>query len=240
MNNEQKKRYWKIFIEEFYLLDIKQNEFYISGSTANVYKIKISNNFFSCNCPDGMRCTPKVMNASHSFPDGKTWVHNKKCVCKHVCFILYKVIKLIDKNNAENHPFFSRLVLTNDELNIIHNKIEKINLMCNENVNLNYLEKYKNLDSVIDMSIFNSSNGEQKIFNEDDICAICFDMLSDVNTSPNKKIQTAHLAICPMCHNYIHKKCIQKWLNSGKNTCVYCRSDIWRKYGSETNYKNLT
>ena len=56
MKYEQRKRYEKIWNEPFYLIDYKIEpdviHVHISGSTKNVYTIKIKNNKCDCDCPD--------------------------------------------------------------------------------------------------------------------------------------------------------------------------------------------
>jgi hypothetical protein len=37
---------------------------------------------------------------------------------------------------------------------------------------------------------------------------------------------------CPQCKNYIHKKCMDIWLETNQN-CVYCRSEIFSEYISD-------
>ena len=54
-------------------------------------------------------------------------------------------------------------------------------------------------------------------------CGICFNEL-DLNKL---------MAVCPKCHNIVHIHCMKKWMNMGKDTCVYCRSSIWKKYKKE-------
>jgi len=55
------------------------------------------------------------------------------------------------------------------------------------------------------------------------MCGICFNELN----------LDEIMAICPTCHNIIHLNCMRKWMNMGKDTCVYCRSSIWKNYKKE-------
>jgi hypothetical protein len=43
MNAEQEKRYKKVFVKEFFLLNYKYDELIVSGSTKSLYKIKLKN-----------------------------------------------------------------------------------------------------------------------------------------------------------------------------------------------------
>ena len=62
----------------------------------------------------------------------------------------------------------------------------------------------------------------EKEINADDICIICYDELLDDKKSVCKQ--------CPDCKNILHANCIEKWIQMDQKTCVYCRSNIFRKY----------
>jgi hypothetical protein len=49
-------------------------------------------------------------------------------------------------------------------------------------------------------------------------CSICFDKLS-----------LEAIIACPDCHNNIHKRCMEVWLEKNK-TCLFCRSTSWGSY----------
>jgi hypothetical protein len=55
------------------------------------------------------------------------------------------------------------------------------------------------------------------------ICGICF----------NELHLDKLMVICPTCSNILHINCMKKWMNMGKETCVYCRSPIWQNYKKE-------
>lgn len=160
----------------------------------------------------------------------------EKKVCKHICFIICKFGQIFDADyfNSENK------ILNTNELSSILDKarlldnfninddtlenLSKISLLTESN---NYLIDCFKLDSLLDVQIKKSFivdnktilQNKEKI--DDFICAICCD--SNINT----------LLACPDCSKYIHKECMDIWLNkkSNKNkTCVYCRSNIWNKY----------
>ena len=100
MNYQQVSRYNKLQYERFYLLNIKSDEdkyiINVSGSTMNIYDIEFSKGEkkISCNCPDM-----------------KSWAASSGCVCKHCCFVLFKVCR---DTITVNSDFFSNLVF-NDE-----------------------------------------------------------------------------------------------------------------------------
>jgi hypothetical protein len=229
MNYNQKQRFHKIFYENIYLLDLdKMNKnFTISGSTANVYKCQIVNNKIKCDCPDN---------------NGNTF--RNKCVCKHCCFILCKVLKLMkNKTDGEQHPFFERLYFTDEELVFITNQISTLNIYNENNdyINHDLCSKFTNINMNVDND---NNNNKINIFaqtkktTDDDCCVICFDNFSTIDNVE-----------CPTCHNIVHKKCMDKWMEMNKKNCVYCRSDIWSKYSysiksktkpKKNNYVNLS
>ena len=122
MNNSQYKRYAKLSIEPFYLLNKKYEDnkyiFDMSGSQQDIYTVTIYDNTseyqgkITCNCPD--------MNS---------WAKKQHVVCKHCCFILFKVLKCFiinpDKIYTNDHTFinttdfFNVLSLNDYELQII-------------------------------------------------------------------------------------------------------------------------
>lgn len=191
MNFLQKKRIQKIFNEQFFILDkhMEENniELKISGSTLNVYTIKIKDNNILCDCIDS------IINCNKN-----------NIYCKHVCFVYIKIGK-----NIEDDYIFLNKKLSEQNLNKII-----LNLSNNENVN-NYLSnRYNQLLINPDKNIFNDTN----IRNKDEDCPICY----------NELIKETFLK-CPICENGIHENCIKVWLKN-KDTCIYCRSDIWKRF----------
>ena len=57
---------------------------------------------------------------------------------------------------------------------------------------------------------------------KDDLCSICF-----MDFEENEE-----LIKCPECKKVLHKECMEKWLDVGNITCVYCRSEVWKDYGT--------
>ena len=76
----QKSRITKAQYQCFYLLHTEYTEeevnLKITGSTLNVYTVKIKNNMIKCDCPDKFNC------------------YSKKIYCKHVCFVICLIGKI--------------------------------------------------------------------------------------------------------------------------------------------------
>ncbi len=137
-----------------------------------------------------------------SCPDHKFNSVKKNIVCKHICFLVCKIAKIFDIQ------FFNTKKFTSEHQNILLDKIQNIqDLILEGNV---YQAPEK-----ITVDLFTE---KRKDIDEDDMCPICFD-----------NINCRVLLSCPKCKNYIHKECIEVWLES-KHTCVFCRSDIWKSY----------
>mgnify|MGYP002641486633 CR=1 FL=1 len=251
MNHSQKKRYDKLFTEPFYLLNTSyENDtyiFYMSGSKQDVYTVTIYNDANSsqglgeiiCNCPDM-----------------SSWAKRQHVVCKHCCFILFKVLKCFtinsnkvyinDGHNIIVTDFFNQLWLVQTELDLVGKRFEKITLTNNEYTNDKLITKYNKLMGDVDSGkvvlTFEGKDNTKTISPEDE-CPICSCELLDDKNAIDK------LLACPICHTYIHKECMHIWINHCHNTCVYCRSDIWKRYFcpllqnkpkiSTQDYKNL-
>ena len=212
LTTEQYKRFYKIFNEEFYLLDnFKNNDanpthvFKICGSHRNVYTVTLhSNKIFWCDCPDM-----------------KNHAKKNQCVCKHIVFLLIRVLKLYDLE------YFKKLVLDTEQYNSIQNKLDNlishVDDMVVDNELVNKYKKSQNKDT-----LFNYD--EKSLKDSNDECSICYDSL--FNTADE-------LLSCPTCKNAFHKRCMEKWLtNSPHGNCVYCRSSVWSLYITNTNTKS--
>lgn len=64
------------------------------------------------------------------------------------------------------------------------------------------------------------------LFEPDQECCICYQKLSN---------KTTKILSCPDCKNVIHKKCMESWLCQSYQSCIFCRSDIWKHYNFTNN-----
>ena len=97
---EQKERIRKSMYQTLYLLSSKITddtlELHISGSTLNVYEIKIIESSAKCNCPDYYR------------------TNSKGLFCKHVCFVICIIGRIFDEN-----IFINRALSLEDKFKIM-------------------------------------------------------------------------------------------------------------------------
>ena len=227
LSYHQKNRFFRIFNDNFYLLDILKypdnTKFFISGSSKNVYTVTIfENKRMTCNCPDM-----------------KSWAKESDCVCKHCCFVLFRVLDIYKYyNNINELNFFKDLEFDDDEYNFIRSRmlelISKFNpndMDSNKNniINIDLIQKY---NKIKDLKVVNGKEKyivKNSIEAKEDVCPICF-----------LELKNEEIVKCPCCNNIIHKECMEKWLRMGKSNCVYCRSDVWKDYlKNENEYKNL-
>ena len=220
MKPKQHERFQKLFYENHYLLRIidssHQINFDVSGSTSNIYQVKLMksfewNNIF-CNCPDS-----------------KKWANVHGVVCKHILFVIFKVLKLFKFNNSmstitvENDAeiFLERRKLHKDFLEVIAVFIDLFNF--NEETDfmkLEYVEKYQKIKDSLEKKEINEE--ESNLLEEKDSgvdhCLICFEDF-EKKTMLCREINSQ----CLICKTIFHKECLSKWFLHNK-TCPYCRS----------------
>ena len=140
---------------------------------------------FWCNCAD------------HKFNSSK-----KGTSCKHICFLVCKVMKIFDLN------FFATKKLNQLQIDALIQKLTSDSLWKDSSLAKEFekitLDTFKNFMKQLE-----------------DCCPICFNDLEE-NEKPI-------LLACPTCHNYTHKECMEVWLEK-QQRCVLCKSDIWGNY----------
>jgi hypothetical protein len=162
-----------------------------------------SKKIFNCDCP------------AHRFKSS-----GDNTVCKHISFIMCRVIGYVTED------FFTTHRLLKDEVNMIMDKMSAQREVIMTNIELNRMKDSCNtIDDTRDKMIIkkkvmnrDSYLNSNRPFNEEE-CPICFDNIED-----NK-----HRINCPDCKKHVHKECMEIWLSRNK-TCVHCRSDNWKHY----------
>jgi hypothetical protein len=154
-----------------------------------VYSIKIykksEKGTFWCSCPD------------HKFNSSK-----KNTVCKHICFIVCKILKYL------NVDFFTNKTLSEEQINTLIKKLTSTDLA---EIDKSLINKITKITKELFMNF-------TKQLDEGDDCPICFESIQ-------QKIKLA----CPACHNYIHEECALVCLET-RDTCLFCMNDIWKNY----------
>lgn len=161
MNHNQKIRIDRIYTQPFYLINkYKENEdfiFQVSGSTANLYTVKIntsSENLITCDCPDA-----------------SSWALKCNVKCKHCCFVIIKVLGLdsqyLDPIKSNSQYYLKQII------NACQNRV-----INKELFNEDYKQRYNELQK---------SNVDKftvtKVLDEESDCPICFDkLLSEISS----------------------------------------------------------
>lgn len=158
------------------------------------YNIKIltnEENTFWCSCID------------HKLNSVK-----KGTVCKHISFIVCKVMKVF------NLDFF-------DSKKLSETKLEELIAKFSDKSDL-----WKNKDYVRDIKQLTIDTF--KLFPEpiDDVCTFCYDQMN--NDDKPKSV------CCPSCKHCYHSECMDIWLENYLR-CSICSSDIWKHYTSVKN-----
>ncbi len=213
----QLARFKKIYTEPFFLMNasIRDNgvmRFAVSGSTATQYVLELSpeTGRMRCSCKDAcMNC------------------HRLGYACKHVCFVLYRVLRLDDD-----------LAFFRDELTVseAHRAAiaQRIQTGANELLHPPATITPDEVDRMCDHLAAVRSTGPTirrrthsflevaRPPTEADECPVCYDLLLR---------HGAELRGCPDCGNAIHKLCVDRWLAcAARRSCVYCRSTVWSAY----------
>jgi len=198
----QQKRINKSLAETFYLLEQSNSGsetavWKIAGSTNNVYTVKLFLKLsletgdvycFECDCPDGQ-------------------IHTRKfnCVCKHVCFILLKVLKypLRDYNTSNIfnlQVFFSKLYMGTSHMQEIVSRMQN----CQIDIEDNLVCQFRQLQME---EKTNTIRPEE--------CPICFEA-----NGPD-------IVTCFTCKNSVHLICMNRWSSIKKTkSCVFCRASF--------------
>lgn len=209
---QQQKRFNKLNYESFFLLKVEKNDL--------GFQLKVSGSTRNV-------YTIQINNNSRKIecdcPDSKSWARHYNCFCKHVCFVLLRMFKSIF--NKQSSIFIDKTINMND-YNLIESKLINLNISEEHDiVDTDLLNKFHNLSTKS-----NSNNFLVENIEKEEMCPICF---LDINGNEEKIVK------CPECRNILHLECMEKWLEMGNKTCVYCRSNVWQNYNLKDEYLSL-
>ena len=222
MKLKQHDRFQKLFYENLYLLKIQDTSheinFNISGSTSNIYQVKILKSFewnnIYCNCPDA-----------------KKWANVHGVVCKHILFTVFKVLKLFSYKNTlsmihvddKGEEFLEKRKLNKDYIEVISVFLDVFNFdEDTEFMKLEYVDKFNKLKDKVDQKVNDNKDAENnKLIPKEDCvshCLICFEDF-DKDTILSREVNSQ----CLICKTIFHIGCLTKWFDHNKS-CPYCRS----------------
>ncbi|KIK52731.1 hypothetical protein GYMLUDRAFT_233301 [Collybiopsis luxurians FD-317 M1] len=187
-----------------------REEFAVQGSTGNVYTVTIDN-VPHCDCPD----------------------HQKGHHCKHLLFILLKVLQV----PQISHYWYQKALLTSELSEIFTNAPPPPQLrgsfIANERV-VGAWRKATGRESTSTDATSSAapSDDPRRVPASEDDCPICYDKMN--GNGLDLKGLDELLEWCDECHNAVHKECWTQWRTTKQKqgqalTCVYCRSN-WRDF----------
>jgi len=161
-----------------------------SKGKREAYEVKVfdsdTKGTFWCSCAD------------HKFNSAK-----KNIVCKHICFIVCKVLKILQTY------FFDTKKLTHEHLAQLLGKFD---------TNSDIWKDAKLVRKSSKITIQDFKNFPEHI---NDTCTFCYDEMTDVD----KPVSVA----CPLCKHCFHEECMGVWLES-QSKCSYCSNNFWQYY----------
>ena len=169
--HQQMKRITRaLFYDTYFLLDVKSDlnalDFKLAGSSGNLYDINLLQNKFDCSCPD---------------------MKSGNFCCKHICYIVIKVLDL------DNKTIFSKNIEV-DKFKLLIENIDRLNSKIDKNSNI--YKKFKNIHHFVEINK-----------NVEDSCVVCYDKL-EINNGIVK---------CSQCNKYICSSCFKLWFNHHKS-----------------------
>lgn len=205
-----------MYHEPFFVIDVVMTgtasvgtiiKFLVSGSTQTNYVVSItSGGEVTCSCKDAM-------------------IHCRRdrCVCKHACFVVFRVMRIETLGLLETlrlRPAEVRAISIGVVTNGMHWESRypehvlssaEVSDICSRNEEPRAVDLTKQFAIVLRMP------------EKGDECPICYDLLEGVGQEEMRG--------CPDCGRGIHAKCVNRWIaNSARATCVFCRSSVWEQY----------
>ena len=182
-------------------------DFVVLGSTGNVYKVVIGQ-VPSCDCPD----------------------HAKGNLCKHILFVLLKVMNI----DAES-PLIYQAAYLQSELEGMFAVMQARRVgglvVANTKVRAKYASMQKKEEGTVDSKGEKDYTGPPRQSLEgDNDCPICFDVMTP----------GAGLTFCrAACGANFHADCIKRWITqqTGQPTCPNCRQ-FWVDSDGRQVHKN--
>jgi hypothetical protein len=205
VSSHQRERLFKIYSEPFYLLSTDTEpyngalcRFLVSGSTQQTYAVNL-------NLKQAPSSGPGSFEFSCTCRDAAFGCKRNKCVCKHVCFVVYRVLKHADLD------FLVTRVLSREVAEALAAKARSEAGQAGD--------ADRQLNAMFTVVALDGGDGSKDVE-----CPICYDLLFGAADAQEQALR------CPRCHNMVHAACMRKWLSSGSKTCVYCRSDAWADF----------
>lgn len=178
----------KLYYIEEVVISNNKKEYKIMGSTGNVYTVTISKKS-ECTCPD---------------------YKMRRIRCKHICFVLVRILKVNDK-------YLLLKSFTPDNL---------VDIFSKASIDRSFVipdESKKKYDELINKPVVDNDNRKEN----DDMCPICLDDIVDLNLAYYCK---------KSCGKNVHIECFDMWAKNKGRVCVFCNT-LWKD--DKSTYINL-
>jgi hypothetical protein len=190
-------RFNKIYHEPFFLLSssVESNgrtiRFDISGSTQKPYVVKLdANGGMRCNCMDA------AVNCAKA-----------NCVCKHICFVAFRVVR------SEQSTFFANKTLNATDVADIFTRVTADGLANDASRTSDARPPAAAAAAATVTSVEARNIGDD--------CPVCFDEL--------RADQKENIRVCGECSNGAHEECIRRWIaHAPRPSCIFCRARLQR------------
>lgn len=211
----------------YHLLDVERNPdnytLSISGRSTNIYEVKIDETTrkVSCSCPDGIG-----------------YCQHNNTICKHAYFVLIKVL-MLKELASETSNFFETNQLSETEKEMAFSRLYSVwenregaaDYMNTDFIN--QFQTHKDKKREIEEAAL-TGDGTDDILEKfkvntvpegQEACLVCYCEME----KPEETVR------CPDCRKVFHSSCLQRWFDTGKDTCVHCRSPVWQEYNRVLN-----
>ena len=207
MTPDQRKRFDKLRVESFFVLDHSTGRspaelyrFNVSGSKSARYTVSIlSSGAVSCTCMDARIAAKKAGVA-----------------CKHCCFVMTRVLKYPEHCGFYDTCRFS----PGPDLDGLASKVAALGASLDVNAFNADIARTRARDDADEFSGYREPDQGAE-------CAVCY---TELVCCPEPSCARRPLVGCPTCRNAMHLDCATEW-TSFKKTCPFCRSPAWERFG---------
>tara|TARA_A100001015_G_C15027164_1_gene731133 strand:+ start:1734 stop:2654 length:921 start_codon:yes stop_codon:yes gene_type:complete len=251
INHGDRRRFHNYKLGTFYLLDVKllDNEYSlkICGTIYNIYDVRISKTDckIKCDCPDSLGyCHANGTICKHSYfvllsvlrmrelAESDFW-QTKKFSEVEIQIIFDRIHKIWERRTIMNINYINQSYISSySRYNTTQARLTgssgeaRVGERAEGDEDTDIAER-----NAVSTGHENAGGTEEepkgidkfKIKENtctDELCPVCYEEMND----PKDIVR------CPTCKKYMHEECIKAWFQTGKSTCVMCRSPVWQEY----------
>ena len=216
----QLARFKKLYEDPFYLYEMRATPqsphtvatMTMSGSQQHLYNMVVKRSgHVTCSCFDSS-------------------IHGG-LACKHVCFFVYRVVKLLD--NLSFMSLGANGTLSASDLEAVQRHADSRATDWTENGSISgVIREGDEIDRIIMANQTHQTHPVlprefvmmERPLTEDSECPVCYCAFDESN---------GDFLGCPTCGNPVHTECARRWLAMAPHaTCIMCRSNKWEELKS--------